>query len=151
MSTLFYEPIYRDKIYVFLAKRCFVGKIIYLFLFLYTCPLFSLTTKIPSACSCYDKLLIEPDAGAHKFIFDKGEPLINQVFEVNSESAPVIVFYVMNKLNCPNIKWVQGEVDCYDFGQIMKNRVCYFNTKCGYFYITKDAVDGGYVVFNRWD
>lgn len=29
--------------------------------------------------------------------------------------------------------------------------VCYLSTSIGYFFVTSDNLDGGYVIWNRWD
>lgn len=93
--------------------------------------------------ACFSALLIGNPDSSHHFktyhhdSFDRkdAEFLVRTLFEEMCPEVPEI----MNS-NCRNL---------------MKNtpysRACMVETRVGYFFLTRDMLDGVHVIFNRWD
>ncbi|MBF0300084.1 MAG: hypothetical protein HQK51_15290 [Oligoflexia bacterium] len=76
-------------------------------------------------------------------------PFSDRLFAMNA------IKKLMTTKNCSKIEIdniVFKHTECHRFSKKdLKHLVCYIKTSFGFFYFTRDFVDGAQIIYNRWD
>ena len=106
---------------------------------------------IPSTQACYKHLSANysQDSKAFRinvdefYYADQEHPQWQEIYAVQTVAAAL--------KDCSSVEEEikLNNVTCQDIGSF--GNVCYFEAAAGFFYITKDQVDGAQVIFNRFD